>query len=75
MTPLAEEIDKDAKPFGRYELAKLKIIVQLNAPKMEKKRKNIIENMQKELGELEEKEKPLYIIQGKGEDLRSKKEK
>lgn len=43
---LAKQVDKDTKPFGRYETKKLKITIQVNAAKINK-RKSMIENMEK----------------------------
>lgn len=48
---LYEPIDKDVKPFGRYEIAKVKITMEINVPKINKKRKGMIENLERTYGE------------------------
>ena len=58
VAPLNEEIDAEAKPFGKYEEAKARITINIKISSKEKKRKIMIEDLEEKLGTL-----------GKGKEL------
>ena len=58
-----EKIDKGAKTFGTYKTTKIKMLMQTKVPKMERKRKKMIANLEGKLGEA-----PLQTAKGKLED-------
>ena len=47
---LIEEIDVKLKPFGKYEEAKEKIIVDIKIAPTDKKRKKVIQDLEEKLG-------------------------
>jgi hypothetical protein len=82
-TILVEEIDKDAKAFGNYEMAKSKITMELKTASIIKKKDKLVKKPKEKFGEGTEQEdeaeedeeeeetqiqEPLPLTQGKGED-------
>jgi hypothetical protein len=65
---LKEEIDNDAKPFGKYEEAKARIMTDIKIDSKEKKRKKIIEYLEEKLGTQGMGKEPLQLTQGLRED-------
>lgn len=60
---LSEEIDKNSKPFNTYEKVKIKMMMQTKVPKMGKKRRKMVVDLEGKRGE-----GSLHITKGKGED-------
>ena len=48
---LAEEIDKDAKTFGNYEMAKSKITMELKTASVIKKKEKLLKQLKENFGE------------------------
>lgn len=71
---LDEPVDKDAEPFGRCEISKVRIIMEINIPNINKKMKGMIEILETKFCEGSEQEKPVQIIEVKGEYLSSDEE-
>ena len=63
-----DSIDKNAQPFNTYEEAKEKIKMDIVSPKVFKKTKKMIENLENALGANEDNH-PLMITEGKDEDV------
>lgn len=51
-----EIIDKNVKPFSTYEIAKIKMMMETKVPKMDRKRKKTIQDLEGKLEESHEEE-------------------
>ena len=70
-TLLAKKVDSKVDPFNKYEVAKANIILKVNTTPMNKRRKNMIKDLEGKLGKEDKMEAPLHITQGMGDDRSS----
>ncbi len=61
----SEPVDIDVELVDRYEIAKVKFTMQINVPKMNKKRKDMIGSLERALREGVEQGQLLQITEGK----------
>lgn len=59
-TLLCEEIDTNVEPFGTYETAKIKMMMEKKLPKIDQKRKRMIKDLEGKF-----REGQIRIIEGK----------
>ena len=68
---MAEEIDRDATPFGKFEEAKSRITIDLKATIVIRKKNKMVKKLKEKIGEGKEEEEgqaPLELTEGLDED-------